>query len=323
MLEPILLAVARLFGITVGAYFLFSIRPLRERLLKPIVFLSLNVFLPLYFIHNFPTRWPEAMSAGPQWMVGSILACAAFFAIQFALARLLFRIHPSFAGAQPREMTVLYTIQNAGYIPLPILTALVPGPVLIYMFFFVLAFNIMFWTIAVNFIGRTGEKGFRVKINGPILGILAGLVVALLGFYGDLPREIRLPIEWAGGLAMDLILVALGGILAGIPREHIRFRREFGLFVLAKMLAYPAVVLGILAIVPFRGLSADLAYAIKLALVLQAAVPPATNTMLATEAYGTAEQVRFAGSGMIFAYLSAAVTLPIFLVLATLLLAPR
>jgi hypothetical protein len=52
---------------------------------------------------------------------------------------------------------------------------------------------------------------------------------------------------------------------------------------------------------------------------LEAAVPPATNLAIATKAFGSEEQLHYAGTGLILTYLASAAGIPLFVILALLI----
>lgn len=317
MLQPIFLVVLRLFGLTLAGYLLFRIPLLRRRILDPFVFVVLNVLFPLYFVHNFPAGWDAAMAVGFQWMIVFFVACIVLMGFQMVLGRFLVYRTRLFQTDHPRELVSLFAIHNAGYLPLPILAVFAPRSLMVYMFFFVLAFNLIFWTIAVSYMSGHGRLVFR--FNVPLVGIFVGLLLAMFHLYRFVPSFIQIPIEYAGNSSMDLILVALGGVLATIPPADLRIRREFLQLVGLKMLIFPALFMIAMIFVPLRGLPPQLAFGIRLGVVLQAAVPPATNLMIVAKAFGTEEQVHYTGSGIMVTYLSSLLTLPLFLFLATLL----
>ncbi|WP_455381538.1 AEC family transporter [Salinispira pacifica] len=317
MLQPIFLVVLRLFGLTLAGYLLFRIPVVRRRLLDPFVFIVLNVLFPLYFVHNFPAGWDAAVAVGWQWMVIFFVACIVLMGFQIVLGQLLVYRTKLLPTDHPRELVTLFAIHNAGYLPLPILAVFAPRSLMVYMFFFVLAFNLIFWTVAVSYMSGHGRLVF--KVNVPLFGIFAGLILAVFHLYHYVPSFLRLPIQYAGDSSMDLVLVALGGVLATIPPADLRIRQEFVRLVLLKLLLFPALFLLLMLFIPLRGLPPDLAFGIRLGVVLQAAVPPATNIMIVAKAYGTDDQVHFTGSGVIVTYLASLVTLPLFLFLSTLL----
>jgi predicted permease len=117
-----------------------------------------------------------------------------------------------------------------------------------------------------------------------------------------------------GDLALDGALVALGGALAGI-REKVEIDREHWYFGAWRLVLYPAVVLGLVAL-PWPGLNGPLGWGLRIMFVLEAAAPPATQTMVVTRALGSPEQVHYTGSMILFSYLVALVTIPLFVTLA-------
>jgi predicted permease len=204
------------------------------------------------------------------------------------------------------------------------------------MFSYVLAFQLIFWSFAVSIIegGRHDSAGggprIRLKFNMPLAGLLAGLILAVTGVYELIPVAIRAPLESVSGYAMDGILVVLGGILAGIPHHRLLAHREFKGFIIIRQLLFPALVLGIMLglrlIFAPGGILAgrppgigDTWRWLQLVLVLEAAVPPATNLAIAARAFGTEEQLHYTGSGLILSYIASAVGIPLFVVLSLLL----
>jgi len=312
MLGPILPAVGRLVFFTALGFFLFRAEPLRRRVLPPFIAVTINVLFPLYFIHDLSRNWEAAADAGWGWMLGSFFACVVMVGLQGLIGKCLTIYTKGLASDQPREMVALFALHNAGYIPIPIMRALASGPILVYVFIYTLAFNAVFWTVAVGYF-RQGSRSFIFRPNMPMVGLALGLVIAATDLYRFVPDGTVQVLDSAVPVALDLVLVVLGGILASIPREDLKYRSEFGRLVFWKMLIYPAVVLAALWLAPIAGLPGELAYALPPALVIQAAAPPATNIMIVARAYGSEEQVHFAGSAIIVTYVAAILTLPLFM----------
>lgn len=337
MVTEILLPVGRLVLATLAGVAIFKIRAVQRLLLQPFVFLIVNIVFPLYFVHTLPSQWAAGLAAGWEWMLIFFLAFLVFFAVQYGLARALINRLPILRSEHPEELLVLFTMHNAGYIPIPIIAALAPPAVSVYMSFYMMAFILSFFTIAVWIIqgaahsrvaGVESDEGApateaprpRFKLNAPVIGILLGLLLAITGWYDAIPAWVKTPFRWSSVIALDAIMVVLGGVIASIPARGMRFRKEFWGLILVKMVAFPAVVLGIMAFIRLPGVAADVGEGIRLAMVLEAAVPPATNILVITKAYGTSEQVEYAGSAIVLTYSASVVLLPLFLVVATLVL---
>ncbi|MCA1754110.1 MAG: AEC family transporter [Spirochaeta sp.] len=319
MAFDIISAVGRLVLLCLFGFVVFQPAALRDRLLRPIVFVTINGVFPLYFVHHFPTSWADAVDAGGHWMVVFFFACIFYIALQATIGRLLLSKVPALKTVEhPREYLAMFAMQNAGYIPLPILAVIAPRVVLLYMFFFTFAFNILFWSFAVSYIQGHGS-GFRFRMNVPMIGLTAGLLFAMSGTYGYVPEFLREALALNASVAMDLVLIVLGGTLASIPRDSLRYRAEFAWFIGLRQVAYPAVFLLVLWLVPLPGLSGELEWGIRVAFLLQAVTPPATNLLLVTKEYGTEEQVNYGGSLILYSYMASALTIPAFLILARIL----
>lgn len=342
MVLDILLPVGRLVLATLVGFAIFKIPVVQRHLLRPFVFLIVNVVFPLYFVHTMPNQWADGLAAGWGWMIVFFVAFIVFFAIQYAIARLLVNRIRILTSEHPQELLVLFAMHNAGYIPIPIIAALTPPAVSVYMSFYMMAFVLSFFTIAVWIIqgaahirtsgSRSGASASdpgaagpgeppadaaprpRFKLNAPVVGILAGLLLAVTGWYEALPRWVQLPFRFSSLVALDAIMAVLGAVLASIPGKAIAYRREFGGLVLVKMILFPLAVLGVMALVPLRGLDPAVASGIKLAAVLESVVPPATNILVLTKAFGTDEQVEYAGSAIVVTYAASAVLIPLFLI---------
>lgn len=315
MYQPIFEAVLKLAGLAFLGFALFRIPVMGRRVLKPAIFTVMNILFPLYFLQRLPLGWEEAVSVGSHWLLIYFIAGFVMIGTQVVIAQVLVGARPLHSH-QPNSMIALFSIHNAGFIPLPIIEALAPPEVSIYMFMFILAFNIILWTAAVSLVSA-GPARFTLKLNPPLIGLIAGLLLANFDLSGYIPHFVRPLLEFSGEYALDLMLVMLGAVLATIPRKDLKYRPEFGRLVLLRFVLYPAVFIGIAALLPLHVLSPSMQWGIRLSLILQAAVPPATNLLLVAKIYGTEKQVHYIGTGILITYLSTVITLPIFLVLAT------
>lgn len=316
----IIIPVLRLLGLTVAGVIVFRVRAVRENVFAPLVFVTINILFPIYFISNFAHNWDAAAGIGPLWLLGSALLCAFMIVVQAAVGKGLVARPWGIPTDHPREVTALSAVHNAGYIPIPIMSAVVPGPVLIYVFFYTLGFNLIFWTLAVDYISGTSHKPI-IKLNPPTIGILLGILLAATGWYWDLPPALRNVLEPAGSIGIDLVLVVLGGVLVKVYGQSSVDQTVWWKFVAWRHVVYPAVVLLLLVLAAplyIEHLPPGMHFAIPLAVVLQAASPPSTNLAIVTEAYGTHEQTEVVGRGVVISYASAVITIPLFLGLTTL-----
>lgn len=325
--RPFIIPILKLFSFSVAGYLLFQAGRLREKALGPLLSITINVLMPLYFIHRFPLGWHSALMQnntgslpGWVWMALFFGAYILMLLIQVFLGYIILYRIPFLKINNRKELLALTAIHNAGYIPLPILTTIVPPNVMVYMFFYIMGFNLVFWSIVIPFFD-TEKRGIRFipKMNMPLIGLFLGLFLAITDLYKYIPRPVQLFIEGSSELSINLILFLLGGILASIPRSGLIYRSAYGWFVLLKMIVFPGIFVTALYLIPIHGFDPDIAAPIKLAIVLEAAVPPATMLMVACKTYGSEEQVEFLGGAIILTYLAALLSIPCFLVLSAVL----
>lgn len=318
MYSILFLALARLIAFSAGGYLLFRFTPLREKHLKAVLFLTMNFFLPVYFIRNFILGWNGAADTGFGFMAAFFIGSILFLLLQMGLAR---AVSPAVCAEKrhQREFILLFSFQNAGYVALPIMESFAPPELMVFMFFWIFGFSSFFWTLSIPLLGSDHGNG-KVRINGPLLGIIAGFLVSLTGLHEPLLPFARTVLTIPSRLGLDLILLALGGILATIPQGSFRLRRDYLFLVLVKQLLYPLALLFLLLPFSPSWIPEFLLVPIKLALVLQAAVPPSTNLMIATKQYGTADQVAYIAGGEIVTYPASVITMPVVLTSAFFLL---
>ena len=84
------------------------------------------------------------------------------------------------------------------------------------------------------------------------------------------------------------------------------------------MLIYPIFALGLAWLIP-EGVGETLRWGLRITLIVEAAVPPATNVLLIAKAFGTDKQVHYIGGAILTSYLASIVTMPLFFTLAILL----
>ena len=314
MLAPIATAVLRLIVLAGVGYAVFRIRWIQERLLTAFVFLAMNLFFPIFHIQLLGANWETAVDSGWGWMLGFFIGILVLMGIQALLGNRLISRTNLLPTDHPRPLIALFACQNAGFLPLPLIRALAPTEIQVYMFFLILAFNLVLWTFAVSLLSAHAE--LKVVVNAPLLGLLVGLLLAATGLYQRLPELVQTGLEWIGDIALDVALVALGGILATIPLSRFRLRKDYFWFTLIRQVLYPLAWFLVIWALPLDALRPEMQFGLRLAILIQVVAPPATNLMIIVKNYGSPEQVAYTGGAMLYSYAAAVVTLPAFLLAA-------
>ncbi len=321
MFQALLGTILRLAALA-GAGFVFFRHPwMQKHALRPFVFAVLYVLFPFYLVVRIPAGWESAQALSPGFMVFMFLLSPVTLLVAGAFGAGLTRI----AGqriSRPGDFVILSAIHNAGFIPLPILERIAPEPIILGMFLYVTAFNASFWAVVAPTIraGSFSWRNLRVPLNPPIVAIALGFLLALLGVQDWVPARALQTATRIGQLGLDGALVALGASLAGI-REPLSLDSDHRWYAVGRMLVFPALALGLMAL-PLPGLSGPLGWSIRLLVIMQAAMPPATQTLVLTRAVGKPESVHYTGSMTVFSYAASLLTIPLFVSLSLWLFPP-
>ncbi len=313
MIGTLAVVVGKLFGLTVLGFLIFQIRILRSRVLQPLLAFLINVLLPVYLFHRLATGWDTALSFGWEWTLAFFLMCIVAIVVQSLVGFWIVYRTPFLPTENPREVVALFGVHNAIFIPFPIFAVLAPDSINVFLFFYFFAFVLVVWSYLVSLL--SGTRGIRIKVTPPLVATIVSAVVVLLGWHEPIPDGVMDIVGRISRTSLDIILVVLGGILATIPKADLAYKPEYGRLVAIRMLLYPAAVFLLAWLVP-SSLGPELQWGVRIVLIVEAAVPPATNVLLIAKAFGTQKQVHYIGGAVVTSYLASVVTLPLFLAAA-------
>lgn len=285
-----------------------------------------RVALPVHFFVKLSQITPDAIR-------GSLLfpgTAVVIIGLSIGCGALVFRLASQDAAAT-RVGIAQSTFGNAGMIPLtlieifPLTVPLIGerfGTTLpsLYVATYLLVSSPLMWTIGNFLIAKTGQRfRFRELITPPLVGIVSGLLTAMLGLQPLLLNN-RLPfyhvlksLERFGAVTFPLILLCLGAMIGNI-RLHNQDRRTLitsaGLVSVVRFLLIPLGFL-LLYVTLLRRL--PLTPAQVWVLFLETHIPPASNlSMMAAQAGMNEDQVSFT---TLATYLIYILVLPVYLLI--------
>lgn len=215
-----------------------------------------------------------------------------------------------------REFVSLTGFQNAGYLPLALLGWILPqeqlSVMLIYLFLFLMGFNLVIWSWGVYFLSarRLKKFSFASLFSPPVIAVLLGLAFIILKINRFLPRFIVSPLEMLGNCSFTLAMIVVGASLAQLSSRRASDRKIMLKLIFVKMVLLP--FLGLLFISYIR-----LPYLMGLLIVLELAVPSANNLVVISRQYEQGEKI--VSSGILYSHIAALITLPVFLALYNLI----
>jgi malate permease and related proteins len=213
-------------------------------------------------------------------------------------------------GTQEKAQFVsLIAFQNSGYLPLVLIASILPvaqaGTMFIYLFLFLVAFNLLMFSVGVYILTYHKAKKFDwwSLLNPPVIATLAGLIIVWLEGARFLPAVILKPLEITGDCTVPLATLVVGGNIAAI-RCAGSFKRAISLMSLVKLVLLPCI--GLWMVYQFRigGLLGFL-------IILQLAMPPATNLSVIVRQYRQDDCL--VSQGVFYGHILSIITIPLFL----------
>jgi len=216
----------------------------------------------------------------------------------------------------------LASMQNSGYLPIPLVTAVLPASQhasgLLFTFVYMFVMGFIFWSLGVLLIGKNHppdnfRQNFKNMANPPILATLASLLFLfhpVKSAFNALPL-LQEALTAVGATTIPLVLIVLGGSLAEKLPPLDRGKIMIAGSCTIKMLLIPAITL--LIITTFR---LDPIFAFVL--MLQSTMPAALNHIVVAREYGG--DVHLTARALSVQYILSLFTVPLFLVFFNLLL---
>lgn len=208
-----------------------------------------------------------------------------------------------------RQFLGLLAFQNSGYLPLVLIASLVPqsylNAMLIYLFLFLLGFNLVMFSWGVHFLTADEGKKFNwfKLFNPPVAATLIGLILVFLNLQRFFPEIVMKPLKMMGDCTLPLANLIVGGNIASIHFSKVD-KKAMALMSVIKLIIMPLLGLGIVVLFKLPSL-------IGLLLVLQLAMPPATNLSVILTQYKKEDVL--ISEGIFFGHIISIITIPLIL----------
>ncbi len=262
--------------------------------------------LPALIFSNF--LGSSKLGEIPNWWIYP-LGMAGVVLLSLLLGLLLSK---SLEWTERRQFGALLGFPNTGYLPLALVAALLTGTqqpkAFQLIFLLTLGMTPNLWSVGVALL--SGKVITPLKFVKNVLGsppFLAtitsiGLLIARWDVF--IPNLAIETASYAGSVTVPLIMIVLGGMLARVESTAGTYPKAISTLVALKLVVYPALALtGIYFFRPPELLS--------FVLLIEAATPPATNLAVIGSHYG--DNTGLLKQGLVYSYLTAAVTIPVFI----------
>jgi len=301
----IALAISKLFILMAAGYILYRFRFIDDKFTDTLGLLLIRVIFPALIISKTVSHF--SFTEYPYWWFLPLAA------IMFSLTGMLMGwvISGFFRGfSAKKEFMSSCAFQNCGYLPMNIIlfsfTGLMADRLLIYMFLFIIGFNLLVWSLVPLFLSGKLKSGFRpsVLFNPPVVATVFSLLwVSVLG-RGSMPSVFMDPLKQLGQASFPVAMLVLGAYLCRYEAHNPGNRLPLAACVVTKLLLFPLLVLAVLKWVT---LGADY----KFFLFLQSLMPTAVS-LVVIGSYTGADN-RFFSSSIFYSHLAAIFSIPLWL----------
>jgi len=310
-------------------FLLIKRRFLGEEGLSVLSKLIIELTLPLLIFSQLIEGF--SFSAYKDWWWFPLLSLAITL-LGFGIGKLLVLTCPAIKDR--KGFISLVGFQNSGYLPLVLIAAIFSASqaqqLFVYLFLFLLGFNLVVWSLGVwylncpsrggvnalrqsSFKEITGLLGFQEKdcreilkfFSPPVLATVLSLLFVAFGINKGIPQAIIHPLKMIGECTMPLAMLVVGGNLAAIAINKIDKKAIYYL-IFAKLVLLPLIALVIILFWRPNPL-------IGFLIIVQAAMPSATSLSVIARHYKVEEGI--INQGILFTHLVSLVTIPLFLIL--------
>lgn len=246
---------------------------------KTILFLTVTITYPAYILHkilgdpalhDYRNIFLPALCGAGFMLIG--MAASWIVAPWFGLKER--RSRGSFALA--------CSVQNYGYIPIPILMVLFPDHSWAgVLFIYTLGIEVVIWTIGIMLVSGSGKGGAKQLLNPVVVSIPLGVALNLLNVDPLIPSWVSRFLEMLGDCTFPLGLLMFGTALADLtkaPGWHKNWKTPVGA-ILMRLILLPITMIVLTSMltqsIPFRQVIA-----------VQAAMPAAMFPLVMAKRYG-------------------------------------
>ncbi len=297
-------AVTQIFLLAAIGYFLLKKNILGSEGLNALSRLVIEITLPTLIFCQLIKDF--SFTLYPDWWVFPLISIAITIAGLIAGALFVGLIKGT---GHKLQFLSLVTFQNSGYLPLALVAALLPkektDAMFIYLFLFLLGFNLVMWSVGVYMLTFVKTKRFELGslFSPPVIATIFSLGFISLGLNKFVPEVVLKPLRMVGDCTLPLAMLVVGGNLAEINLVRID-KKAICLLTLAKMVILP--LLGLWLIVKL-----GLPELMGLLIIIQLAMPPATSLSVIIRHYKKEDLL--ISQGIFFSHIISLLTLPLFL----------
>jgi len=300
-----LLALVQVLLIALAGAILVRTQVFKSSDVKGLSLIIINVLLPsMIFSKIVKTLDPQSF---PLWwvlpLVGiGLILIGIIFAVLFFYKDL----------SSKRSLLPIASMQNAGYLALPLGQAIYPEQFdlyALYCFLIIMGLNPILWSVGkfLSTGGKMIEFTWKQFITPPFIANISGIIFVLTGLHHHLPKMVINAVELTGTATVPIANFLLGAVLGSISLKIWPSFSDAIRVIGVKFLIIPFVTILIMMALNLKQTNPLLSDVI----LIQAVSPPAIAILIQIKNYGGDAQK--SGSLMLISYALCIVAIPVWM----------
>lgn len=247
-----------------AGFILVKTKMLKVEECKPLSVLTLYVLIPCMIVSSFQVEMTEEVRLGFLLaLIGALIAHAIFIVFSLVLKKPL-----RLDGIE--QASIICT--NAGAFIVPLVAMALGEEYTIYGVVYLAVLNVVLWTFGMTLISGERERNPRkLLLSANMISVYIGLFLFFTGI--KLPSPVQTAISTVGSLTGPVTMISIGMALAEVNVKKVLALKRLPLVSLARMLAFPLILLAVFKFTPLATLAPD--GSMVLMIVLMGASAPA------------------------------------------------
>lgn len=253
-------------------YFIVKIGLFRPDDSKVLSNLVVYICFPCVLIDAFQIELTVRAAKG---LILAVIAAVAAHAFMLLVVKILER---PLGLNSIEKVSIIYT--NAGYLVIPLVTAVLGEEWVFYTTAFLLVQNVMIWTHGVSVLkGSTQQDIKKIFLSPNIIALAVALLLFLAGI--RLPIVLASCVESMSSLVTPASMLVIGMVIGDVDLKWVFRQKRPYLICLIRLVVIPVTAAAGLGIVERMGFHADAEYILLIVLIAVAAPVAAIITQLA------------------------------------------
>jgi len=300
------LAIIKLFILALIGYLLRLRNVIDDKFVDTLSLLLVRGIFPALIISKTVTHFN--FTAYPLWWIFPVAAIL-FSAIGACIGTILCLFLRKCTSR--KEFIASVAFQNCGYLPMNLILFSFAGALadklLIYMFLFLIGFNLVMWSFVPFFLAgrKSGMPKRDILFNPPVVATIFSLLVVAIAGPGSIPPVLMDPLRQLGHAAFPLAMLTLGAYLCRYKAYGFANKGALIAAGAAKLFLLPLIALLILYFVP-------LSYDHKFFLFLESMMPTAVS-LVVIGSYVKCDN-KFFSSSIFYTHVVAIFSIPFWLI---------